>query len=89
MTSKTLYTWIDQNEEFKQAKDVGFERSFQKWEDIGLQLAEKGSAQVWHINMRNRFGWDMNGEAQTPVNITINADQEPQIKQVLSASVKP
>lgn len=58
----TLYRWMEEYPEFKEAVAIGRERCRVWWEEAaqaGL-MTEKGtsfSAATWIFNMRNRFGW--------------------------------
>lgn len=61
VSKQTLYTWLNQHPEFKDAKEVGLSASLLFWEKMGIAAAcgqLKGfSAAVWIFNVKNRFGW--------------------------------
>lgn len=75
----TLYEWIEKHPAFKEAMEIGINKSLLKWEKMGIDLVNgesRGSAKVWEINMYNRFKEDWNrdnkeDENSTDVNINI------------------
>ena len=59
ITKATLYRWIEEKQEFKDAIMEGEAMSQKWWEDAGRQACVDGkiNGQVWMLNMRNRFGY--------------------------------
>lgn len=55
----TIYRWMDEHEEFREAIKSGREFSQGWWEKQGrVALREKEfSPTLWYMNMKNRFGW--------------------------------
>jgi hypothetical protein len=62
VAKQTLYTWLQEHPEFKEAKEVGSAVSLLCWEKLGLAGAKgeiKGfNAASWIFNVKNRFGWN-------------------------------
>lgn len=68
---QTLYRWLDEHQEFRDAKELGENKSRIFWEGLGVDhvVGNNGpggktlNASVWIFNMKNRFGWkDKQGE---------------------------
>ena len=60
-SSTTLYRWIDDYPDFREARDVGINTSRLFWEKLGVAGVsgrfKKFSATGWAFNMKNRFKW--------------------------------
>ncbi len=64
----TLYSWLDKHAEFQDAKEMGEFKCRMWWESLGSRYSvnnlrgsgESINAQVYKINMHNRFGWGEN-----------------------------
>ena len=82
----TIFRWKKNYEEFREAYEVGFCLSLNKWEDIGLAGLYMGgkdnpfNSTVWVFNMKNRFGWTDKKE--------VKAD-EGTVKALLGYGLKP
>ncbi len=61
VSSRTLYHWQNGFPEFREAHEVGLSHSRLVWERMGMVLVARGggngSAAVYIVNMKNRFGW--------------------------------
>ena len=84
----TLYDWVEKHEAFKDAMEIGINKSLLKWEKLGIELANggaRGSAKVWEINMYNRFKDDWNRdhkeEAKESTDINVNVRYNPDADQ--------
>ena len=58
ISKATLYTWLDQHDEFLDARAIGVEKCRAFWERLGVKLAQgeiQGNSKVWDTNMKNRF----------------------------------
>lgn len=83
----TLYEWVEKHQEFKDAMEIGIDKSRLFWERQGISLvtgASRGSAKVWEINMYNRFRdeWarDRSEEKESDNSININLKYDPRNK---------
>lgn len=80
ISKKTLYNWLEENEDFLHAKDEGFQLSRLWWERVGRQIAQKnkGNATAFIFNMKNRFkeDWRDRHEVEQTGNITINWNEQ-------------
>jgi hypothetical protein len=56
---QTLYRWLENNEDFRDAKEIGTRLSEQWWERRGKYGLFHPNFKVaaWRLNMANRFGW--------------------------------
>ena len=77
----TIYRWKNKHKEFAEAYEIGWCKSLNKWEDIGIAGLYMGgkdnpfNSTVWIFNMKNRFGWKDKAEVEQQVNdntITLN-----------------
>ena len=60
ISSKTLWAWAQEHEEFSRAKGVAYAQSRLWWERVGIQIvlgkgAKKMSAPTWIYTMKCRF----------------------------------
>jgi hypothetical protein len=58
----TIYRWVDDYGDFREAKIIAFSKNRLFWEKTGISglFTEKGrnfNASSWIFNMKNRFGW--------------------------------
>jgi hypothetical protein len=64
----TLYRWVEQYQDFRDAKEIGTKLSHEWWERQGLKGLNIGPksfhGQVWSITMKNRFGYRDRQEVQ-------------------------
>lgn len=66
--TSTLYRWVEQYQDFRDAKEIGTRLSHEWWErqgQKGLNIGPKSfHGQVWSITMKNRFGYRDKQEVQ-------------------------
>lgn len=68
---QTLYLWKDAHPEFREACEIGMERSRFWWEKVCIenlvysQMGKRIDPRMWQFNMMNRFREDWTDNAQT------------------------
>lgn len=65
----TLYQWLDEFPEFKEARDVAVLHCQKFWEERGIQglsMGKQFNAVLWIVNMSNRFGWHQRPKDEVP-----------------------
>ena len=84
-SKETLYKWLEENEDFANAKKQGEAYCRRWWENKGKEGLEtpKGvtfNSAVWIFNMKNRFGWrdqvEHSGNATITLNYNLDAKTE-------------
>lgn len=88
-SKQTLYTWVENHPEFKEAKAVGEAASLYYWETLGKrgEFVQSGegacnlNTTYWYMNMKNRHGWrdkvEHSGDAKQPIQLKYNLDDKP------------
>jgi len=86
VSKQTLYNWESDNPEFLDAKELAFCRCQLFWERLGIthitntHQGTRLNAQVWSLNMKNRFSWkdkvDQDIEVKETKDVTINFSSE-------------
>lgn len=73
VTERCIYIWLENNEDFKNAWDIGYPKAFSWWMSEGKKLYFKNDKgqKFWSSCMRNFFGFDVN-ESKTVTGNTIN-----------------
>lgn len=79
----SLYRWLEEHEEFRDAKDLGHQIAFQRWEAIGIQAAEGEifghNNAAWQALGRKMFQLDahkLDPRFISQNNLTINVTDE-------------
>ena len=63
VSKQTIYDWLDANSQFLDAKQIAIEKCRLWWERAGMrgmmndEKDLKFNAQVYNLNMKNRFNW--------------------------------
>lgn len=84
----TLYQWLKTNEEFSDAKKIGFEMNRRFWEKVGIDQAVegKGNSTAYIFNMKNRFP----SEWRDKQDLTLAGDPEnPLVTKIVREIVRP
>lgn len=72
----TLYKWLEEHEEFLDARKIGESYCRKTWEKIGKDGAsgfiENFNAASWIFNMKNRFKWTDKVEVENTGANTVN-----------------
>lgn len=56
VTGTTLYNWLKNHPEFRDAREIGYEGARLFWEKKGIEGLKGGlNATLWSFNMKNRF----------------------------------
>ena len=80
ITRETLNKWRNEKPEFSDAILRGLDLSQAWWEEAGQRglfqqhQGSKINAQIWMLNMKNRFGDDWRDKQELDVNAVINTE---------------
>jgi len=80
ITRQTLNEWRNEKPDFSDAILRGLDLSQAWWEEQGQaglfqeHLGKKINAQIWMLNMKNRFGDDWRDKQEIDVNAVINTE---------------
>jgi hypothetical protein len=67
--------WLRDSTEFLETIETGRVLSQAWWETKGAQIDSKGfNSSLWHINMKNRFGWTDDKKDSTPIKVELKVD---------------
>lgn len=94
VTRGTLYNWVEEHEDFAEAKAVALEKARLFWEKLGIDNALNVSeswhmggskskslnATIWIFNMKNRFGW--RDKQHDEVDVVVNNYRQPTLEEV-------
>ncbi len=68
----TIYRWMEQHEDFRQAVKKGREYSQGWWMKEAREALRDGkfNSTLWYMNMKNRFGWS--DKQESTHNVTVS-----------------
>jgi hypothetical protein len=68
-------TWLRESTEFLETVETGRVLSQAWWEEKGKQIDSKAfNSSLWHINMKNRFGWTDDKRDSNPIKVELKVD---------------
>jgi len=91
VTKKTIYNWVDLNEEFLHAQKVGQTKSQLWWEKAGRQgmFLKTFTPAIWIFSMKNRFNWTDKKESNSDKAIHTVTIQMPEKGTQETMTIKP